>query len=164
MPMKSEGAMKISVSRASELRRAPTWHSSPTTPKSLSGQPLNWVWIRRSRGWPERDFGVIIQQCHVGARFEALEVLVCMGPWVLPCIFTSQEWLPEHSVIGGGCTNSKGIKNRPKHQSCGCSFERSCWWPAWISWNCCIKMSRAFKWALTLHMSQAALLREMCPF
>ena len=37
MPMKSEGASKISASRAS--KRAPTWHSCMTTPKSLSGQP-----------------------------------------------------------------------------------------------------------------------------
>ena len=47
MPMKFEGAMKISASRA--LKRAPTWHSCMTTPKSLSGQPLDQVWIRLAR-------------------------------------------------------------------------------------------------------------------
>ena len=47
MPMESEGAMKISASRAS--KRAPTWHSCMTTQKSLSGQPLDQVWIRLAR-------------------------------------------------------------------------------------------------------------------
>ena len=53
---KTEGAMKISASRAS--KRAPTWHSCTITPKSLSGQPLDQVWIRSGLGWPERYFGV----------------------------------------------------------------------------------------------------------
>ena len=43
----SEGAMKISTSRASKW--APTWQSCMTTPKSLSGQPLDRVWIRLAR-------------------------------------------------------------------------------------------------------------------
>ena len=85
MQGKTEGAMKISASRASKW--APTWHSCMITPKSLSGQPLDQVWIRRSRGWPERDFGVIVQLCHVGARFEALDALIFIAPSVSPCIF-----------------------------------------------------------------------------
>ena len=47
MPMKSEGAMKISASRAS--KQAPTLHSRMTTPKYLSGQPLDRVWIKLAR-------------------------------------------------------------------------------------------------------------------
>ena len=43
----TEGAMKISASRASE--QAPTWYSCTVTPKSLSGQPLDLVWIRLAR-------------------------------------------------------------------------------------------------------------------
>ena len=41
----------------------------------------------RSRGWPERDFGVIIHLCHVGARFEALDALIFIVPSVSSCIF-----------------------------------------------------------------------------
>ena len=33
----------------------------------------------RSRGWPERDFGVMGELCHVGARFEALDESVLAG-------------------------------------------------------------------------------------
>ena len=43
MHVKTEGAMKISASRAS--KQAPTGHSSPTALKSLYGQPLERVWI-----------------------------------------------------------------------------------------------------------------------
>ena len=89
MQGETEGAMKISASRAS--KRAPTWHSCTITPKSLSGQPLDWVWIRRSRGWPERDFGVIVQLCHVGARFEALDALIFIAPSVSSCIFLPSQ-------------------------------------------------------------------------
>ena len=99
MPKKSEGAMKISMSRAS--KRAPTWHSCTITPKSLSGQPLDWVWIRRSRGWPERDLGVIIQLCPVGARFEVLDALIFIAPSVSSCIFfTSLDFPLERCVQG----------------------------------------------------------------
>ena len=87
MQDESEGAMKISALRAS--KRAPTWHSCTVAPKSLSGQPLDRVWIRRSRGWPERDFGVMVQLCHVGARFEALNVLIFMEPSDSSCFFLS---------------------------------------------------------------------------
>ena len=77
--------MKISASRAS--KRAPTWYSCMITPKSLSGQPLDRLIQTRSRGWPERDFGVMVQLCHVGARFEALDALIFIAPSVSSCIF-----------------------------------------------------------------------------
>ena len=32
-------------------------------------------WIGTGLGWPERDFGVVIALCHVGAHFEALDML-----------------------------------------------------------------------------------------
>ena len=85
MQGKTESTMKISASRAS--KRAPTWHSCTITPKSLSGQPLDRLIQTRSRGWPEKDFGVIVQLCHVGARFEALDTLIFIAPSVSPCIF-----------------------------------------------------------------------------
>ena len=47
MQDKTEGAVRTLSSRASKW--APTWHSSPITPKSLSGQPLDRVWIRLAR-------------------------------------------------------------------------------------------------------------------
>ena len=47
MQDETEGAVRKLSSRAS--KRAPTWHSSPITPKSLSGQPLDRVWIRLAR-------------------------------------------------------------------------------------------------------------------
>ena len=98
MQSESEGAMKISAPRAS--KRAPTCHSCTITPKSLSGQPLDRVWIRRSRGWPERDFGVIVQLCHVGARFEALDALIFIVPSVSSCIFfTSLDFPLERCVL-----------------------------------------------------------------
>ena len=77
--------MKKSASRASKL--APTWHSAPTTLKSLYGQPLDKVWIGSGLGWPERDFGVVGELYHVGAHFEALDALILMMPLVSPCIF-----------------------------------------------------------------------------
>ena len=85
MQGETEGAMKISASRAS--KRAPTWHSCTITPKSLSGQPLDRLIQTQSRGWPERDFGVVVQLYHVGARFEALDAMIFMASSVLPCIF-----------------------------------------------------------------------------
>ena len=80
MQVNTEGAMKISASRAST--RAPTRNSSPTTLKSLYGQPLERVWIGPGLGWPERDFGVVGKLCHVGAHFEALDALF-IAPSVL---------------------------------------------------------------------------------
>ena len=77
--------MIISASRA--LKRAPTWHSSPTTLKSLYGQPLERIWIGPGLGWPERDFEVVGKLYHVGAHFEALDALIFMAPSVLPNIF-----------------------------------------------------------------------------
>ena len=47
MQDETEGAVRTLSSRASKW--APTWHSSPITPKSLSGQPLDRVWIRLAR-------------------------------------------------------------------------------------------------------------------
>ena len=47
MQDKTEGAMRTLSSIASKW--APTWHSCTITPNSLSGQPLNQVWIRLSR-------------------------------------------------------------------------------------------------------------------
>ena len=76
------------------------------------------LWIRSGLGWPERDFGVVIQLCHVGARFEALGALIFMAPsdsigifftsldchlercvtiqWSLP--FIRKKFQPLHSV------------------------------------------------------------------
>ena len=47
MPKNSEGAMKTGSSRASKW--APSWYSCMVAPKSLSGQPLDQVWIRLAR-------------------------------------------------------------------------------------------------------------------
>ena len=85
MQGETEGAMKISASRAS--KQAPTWHSCTITPKSLSSQPLYRLIQTWSRGWPERDIGVIVQLCHVGAHFEALDALIFTVASVVSCIF-----------------------------------------------------------------------------
>jgi len=73
MQGETEGHMKFRSSRA--LKRSP------------SGQPLDHQIQTRSRGWPERDFGVIVQLCHEGAHFEALEALTFIATSVSPCIF-----------------------------------------------------------------------------
>ena len=53
-----------------------------------------------SRGWPERDNGVVIQPCQVGARFEALDEPVFMAPSeFFGIFFTTQTKLMEHSDI-----------------------------------------------------------------
>ena len=112
MQDETEGAMKISARRAS--KRAPTWYSCTITPKSLSGQPLDRVWIRRSRGWPERDFGVMVQLCHVGARFEALDALIFIAPSVSSCIFFTFLDFPLERCAVSLVTNVKSnamIKN-----------------------------------------------------
>ena len=95
MQDETEGAMKISASRASKL--APTWHSCTITPKSLSGQPLDRVWIRLAR----KRFGATVKLCHVGARFEALDALVFMAPSVSPYIFNYVPRLPSGTMWKG---------------------------------------------------------------
>ena len=47
MQDETEGTVRTLSSRSS--KRAPPWHSSPIIPKSLSGQPLDQVWIRLAR-------------------------------------------------------------------------------------------------------------------
>ena len=37
------------------------------------------LWIRYGLGWPERDFGVVGELCHVGAHFEDLDALIFMA-------------------------------------------------------------------------------------
>jgi len=76
--MKSEGAIKISASRASKI--ALTLHSCMTTSKSLSGQPNPDLIQRLARQ-------VVIQLCHVGAHFEALDALIFMAPSHFIAIF-----------------------------------------------------------------------------
>ena len=99
MQDETEGAMKISARRAS--KRAPTWYSCTITPKSLSGQPLDHLIQTRSRGWPERDFGVIVQLYHVGARFEALRALIFIAPSVSSCIFFYVPRFPSGTIFKG---------------------------------------------------------------
>jgi hypothetical protein len=43
--------------------------------------------IGRSRSWPERDFGVAGELCHVGACFEGLDAPVLAALSILHCIF-----------------------------------------------------------------------------
>ena len=81
MQGETEGAMKIS---AKELRKEPTHdvaHRQPQKPFMGS------LWIGSGLGWPERDFGAIVQLCHVGARFEALDALIFIITSVFLCIF-----------------------------------------------------------------------------
>ncbi len=54
-----------------------------TTQKSV----LASLWIEYGLGWPERDFGVVGELCHVGARFDDHDALIFMVPSVLPYIF-----------------------------------------------------------------------------
>ena len=60
-----------------ELRNEPPHDIAVWLPKNPF---LASLWIRSGLGWPERDFGVVIQLCHVGARFEALGALIFMAP------------------------------------------------------------------------------------
>ena len=72
-------------------------HYTPIYP--FYGLPLDQVWIRLSRGWPERDFLVIVQLFHVGPRFEALDALIFIVPSISPCIFlTSLDFPLERCV------------------------------------------------------------------
>ena len=48
----------------------------------------------QSRGWPERDLGVMGELCHVGAHFEALDESVLTAPSVSSCIFFTILTLP----------------------------------------------------------------------
>ena len=43
-------------------------------PKSLYGQPLDWVWIRLAQA----DFGVVGDLFHVEAGLEAFDLLIFM--------------------------------------------------------------------------------------
>ena len=60
-----------------ELRNEPPHDIAVWLPQNPFLASLIQTW---SRGWPERDFGVVIQLCHVGARFEALDTLIFMAP------------------------------------------------------------------------------------
>ena len=42
------------------------------------------LWIGSGLGWPDRDFGIVGELCHVGAHFEALDALIFMAPSVSP--------------------------------------------------------------------------------
>jgi len=81
MQDETEGAVRTLSSRASKW--APTWHSSPITPKSLSGQPN--------------------ELCHVGARFEAFDESVLTAPSVSSCIFFTILTLPSERCDQGPC-------------------------------------------------------------
>ena len=61
----------------------------------------------RSRGWPERDLGVMGELCHVGAHFEALDESVLTAPSVLSCIFFTILTLPSER-----CAHRSGGKSR----------------------------------------------------
>jgi len=67
-----------------ELRNEPPHdiaHPLPPNPFLAS------LWIGSGLGWPERDFGVMGELCHVGARFEALDESVLTAPSVSSCRF-----------------------------------------------------------------------------
>ena len=49
--------------------------------------PLDRLPQTQSIGWPERDFGVVGELFHEGARFKALEAMIFIEPSVSPCIF-----------------------------------------------------------------------------
>ena len=55
-----------------ELRNEPPHDIGVRLPKkSFSGQPMDRVWIRGSRGWPERDFGGNRTAMSCGASFRS---------------------------------------------------------------------------------------------
>jgi len=68
--------MNISTSRASKRVPQNIAHQLPQNPSMAS------LWIRSGLGWPELDFVVFCELCHVGARFEAVGVLIFMAPSV----------------------------------------------------------------------------------
>jgi len=51
------------------------------------------LWIKSGLGWPERDFGVAVQLCHVESCFEAVDESFLTAPLVLYSFFTIQTLL-----------------------------------------------------------------------
>ena len=86
-------------SRASKW--APTWHSH----HRLSQNPFLASLIQtQCRGWPLRGFEVVVQLCHMRARFEALNESVVRAPSISSCIFFTVPTLLSEQC--GQCTLS----------------------------------------------------------
>ena len=84
------------------------------------------LWIRSGLGWPERDNGVVVQLCQVGARFEALNEPVFMAPSEFFSIFLPpkqshlnivpyHETFPDWKLIQSASVVIFNDKQRLKH-------------------------------------------------